>query len=177
MPSIFANSVSSQPRPTFLPGFSGVPRCRTRIDPPVTVSPPNALTPNRCAFESRPFLELPKPFLCAISHLRQNLVYRHACEVLPVSDRSFILLLPFELEDNYFVAAAVRLDRAFHLGAGQIRPRNQFVRIPEQRHNPAEFDLGTRIAFQRFHFNRVAGSNPVLLSTCLDYRVHGLGFP
>jgi hypothetical protein len=25
------------------------------------------LIPSRCAFESRPFLELPKPFLCAIS--------------------------------------------------------------------------------------------------------------
>jgi hypothetical protein len=24
------------------------------------------LTPSRCAFESRPFLEEPKPFLCAI---------------------------------------------------------------------------------------------------------------
>src|SRR6185437_5355548 len=66
MPSIFANSVSSLPRPTFLPGFSGVPRCRTRIDPPVTVSPPKRFTPSRCAFESRPFLLLPRPFLCAI---------------------------------------------------------------------------------------------------------------
>jgi hypothetical protein len=27
-----------------------------------------ALTPSRCAFESRPFLELPKPFLCAITN-------------------------------------------------------------------------------------------------------------
>jgi hypothetical protein len=26
------------------------------------------LTPSRCAFESRPFLEDPKPFLCAISY-------------------------------------------------------------------------------------------------------------
>jgi hypothetical protein len=24
------------------------------------------LTPSRCALESRPFLELPRPFLCAI---------------------------------------------------------------------------------------------------------------
>src|SRR5438128_772743 len=34
--------------------------------PPGTSCPPNAFTPSRCAFESRPFLELPKPFLCAI---------------------------------------------------------------------------------------------------------------
>src|SRR5262249_41030922 len=44
-----------------------VPRWRTIMVPPGTSCPPKALTPSRCAFESRPFLELPKPFLCAIS--------------------------------------------------------------------------------------------------------------
>jgi hypothetical protein len=34
--------------------------------PPVTNSPAKAFTPSRCAFESRPFVELPPPFLCAI---------------------------------------------------------------------------------------------------------------
>jgi hypothetical protein len=33
----------------------------------VTVWPPKRFTPSRCALESRPFLEEPKPFLCAIS--------------------------------------------------------------------------------------------------------------
>jgi hypothetical protein len=37
------------------------------IEPPVTSSPPNAFTPNLCALESRPFVELPPPFLCAIA--------------------------------------------------------------------------------------------------------------
>ena len=37
------------------------------IKPPETSSPANRLTPSRCALESRPFFELPKPFLCAIS--------------------------------------------------------------------------------------------------------------
>jgi hypothetical protein len=31
------------------------------------VWPPKTLTPSRWTFESRPFLEEPKPFLCAIS--------------------------------------------------------------------------------------------------------------
>src|ERR1700753_3170765 len=35
--------------------------------PPGTSCPPKAFTPSRCALESRPFLELPKPFLCAIT--------------------------------------------------------------------------------------------------------------
>src|ERR1039458_1218083 len=34
--------------------------------PPGTTAPPNALKPNRCAFESRPFREVPCPFLCAM---------------------------------------------------------------------------------------------------------------
>jgi hypothetical protein len=37
------------------------------IEPPVMSSPPKAFTPSRCALESRPFVELPPPFLCAIA--------------------------------------------------------------------------------------------------------------
>src|SRR5262249_7600015 len=36
MPATMAKSEWSLARPTFVPGFSGVPRCRTRIEPPVT---------------------------------------------------------------------------------------------------------------------------------------------
>src|SRR5260370_8140422 len=36
------------------------------IVPPGTSCPPKALNPSRCAFESRPFREVPCPFLCAI---------------------------------------------------------------------------------------------------------------
>src|ERR1700726_2787478 len=65
-PEILAKRVSSLPRPTLSPGFTRVPRCRTMMVPPGTICPPNALNPNRCAFESRPFREVPCPFLCAI---------------------------------------------------------------------------------------------------------------
>jgi hypothetical protein len=43
-----------------------VPRWRVMMVPPVTNSPAKDFTPSRCAFESRPFVELPPPFLCAI---------------------------------------------------------------------------------------------------------------
>src|SRR5215204_7221372 len=65
-PSMSANSVSSLPRPTFLPGFHFVPRCRARILPPRTASPPNFFRPSRCECESRPLRDEPTPFLCAI---------------------------------------------------------------------------------------------------------------
>src|SRR2546428_5176973 len=69
-PLTLAKRVSSLPRPTFSPGFTRVPRCRTMIVPPGTTCPPNALNPNRCELESRPFRELPNPFLCAINQLQ-----------------------------------------------------------------------------------------------------------
>src|SRR5579859_705913 len=56
--------------PTPSPGLKRVPRWRTMISPPVTRSPANTLTPRRLAFESRPFREDPRPFLCAILALR-----------------------------------------------------------------------------------------------------------
>src|SRR6185369_8111966 len=65
-PLILAKSVSSLPRPTYRPGLTRVPRWRTMMVPPGTTCPPKALKPNRCALESRPFRELPRPFLCAI---------------------------------------------------------------------------------------------------------------
>src|SRR5260221_14425069 len=55
------------------PDLKRVPRWRTMISPPVTVSPANTLTPRRFAFESRPLREEPRPFLCAIAVLRLGL--------------------------------------------------------------------------------------------------------
>jgi hypothetical protein len=66
-PVTLAKSVSSDPMPTFVPGLILVPRWRMMIDPPVMSCPAEAFTPSRCAFESRPFVELPPPFLCAIA--------------------------------------------------------------------------------------------------------------
>src|SRR6476646_135456 len=68
VPVTLAKSVSSLPRPTLAPGLMRVPRWRTMMVPPGTSWPPKAFTPRRCALESRPFLELPKPFLCAITN-------------------------------------------------------------------------------------------------------------
>src|SRR3990172_4268733 len=65
-PSILANRVSSEPSPTFGPGLKRVPRWRTRIEPPVTNCPAKRFTPSIWGLESRPFLELPTPFLCAM---------------------------------------------------------------------------------------------------------------
>src|ERR1700728_2075674 len=99
-PVILAKRVSSLPRPTFSPGFTRVPRCRTMMVPPGTTCPPNALNPSRCAFESRPFREVPCPFLCAIRN-PLNSKRRH-----PVGGCEGILpsLSYFFFEGDFFAA-------------------------------------------------------------------------
>src|SRR5215472_1582964 len=107
-PVTLAKSVSSLPRPTLRPGFTRVPRWRTMMVPPGTSCPPNALNPSRCEFESRPFRELPNPFLCAIRNQfsvvssqlisRRSLVFgrrQHllsTCSQLPLPERLLFLL-------------------------------------------------------------------------------------
>src|ERR1700686_277312 len=146
MPETLANSVSSLPRPTFSPGLNGVPRWRTRIEPPVTNSPPKALTPRRCALESRPFLELPRPFLCAISDLCQDLVPLHLRVILPVTDGSFVLLLALELEHQNLGAASMSGNGALHARLPQLGPGDNFVRVVHNREHATEFDLSADVA-------------------------------
>src|SRR5579871_2850700 len=172
MPCTFANRVSSLPRPTFSPALKREPRWRTRMEPPVTNSPPKAFTPRRCAFESRPFLELPKPFLCAISRLCQNLAHLHLRVVLPVSDGALVLLFALELEHHHFIAAAVTCDGALHFGVGERGAGDQLVRIVHHGQHAPEFHLGPHVAGNRFHFNHIARRDAVLFSTGFNHCVH-----
>src|SRR5579883_1675914 len=128
-PVTLANRVSSLPQPTLRPGLILVPRCRTMIEPPGTNCPPNTFTPSRCALESRPFLELPNPFLCAITHLHQNLADLHIREVLPVPLRPLVLLFALELEHQNLLAAAVADDGPLHFTCRGAR--QQFTTVLE----------------------------------------------
>src|SRR5580700_2362758 len=170
-PVTLAKSVSSLPQPTLSPGFRRVPRWRTMIEPPGTSCPPNTLTPSRCALESRPFLELPNPFLCAILHLNQNVAHLHFREVLAMPYRALILLLALELEDQHFLSPAVADDGAFHGSLAQIRAGEQtfFLEYGPQR----QIDFGADLAFQLLHADYVARGNPVLFSAGLNDCMHG----
>ncbi len=66
-PGILANRVSSPPLPTPSPGWTFVPRWRTRMEPAGTTCPAKLFTPSRLDLESRPFRDEPPPFLCAIA--------------------------------------------------------------------------------------------------------------
>src|SRR3954454_23912326 len=81
------------------------------MEPPVTTSPPKRFTPRRCALESRPFLELPKPFLCAIRKpLQRDVANGQLGVVLPVTDGPLVLLFALEFEDDQLVAATLASD-------------------------------------------------------------------
>src|SRR5579884_1907176 len=142
------------------------------MDPPLTSSPPNRFTPSRCAFESRPFLELPRPFLCAMNHLCQNLAHPHRRVVLAVADGALVLFLPLELEDEDLVAPAVLDDGALYLRRSEAVARNQLIRIANYGQHRAEFHLGADIAGQSVYPDHVARRDTKLLSTCFDYGVH-----
>src|SRR5204863_5494491 len=84
LPSTSANKVQSRPVPTFLPATNFVPRCRTRMLPAVTNSPPNRFTPSLLLTLSRPLRTLPPPFLCAINFLHE--FFLHEFHRLPRSN-------------------------------------------------------------------------------------------
>src|SRR5690242_16860627 len=112
------------------------------MEPPVTNSPPNTLTPSRWAFESRPFLELPRPFLCAINHLRENFADPHLGIVLPVADGALVLLFALEFEDDDFVAAAMAGDSALDFRLGERVSADHFAAVANHCQDAVEFHLG-----------------------------------
>src|SRR6266436_3448594 len=67
-PVTSAYSVSSLPCPTLTPAWCFVPRCRTKIVPAFTSCPPKRFTPSLWPCESRPLVDDPPPFLCAMTH-------------------------------------------------------------------------------------------------------------
>src|SRR6185436_6967642 len=66
LPSTRLKRVKSRPVPTLLFSTQRAPRWRTMMPPARTVWPSPSLMPRRLDLESRPFLDEPPPFLCAI---------------------------------------------------------------------------------------------------------------
>ena len=76
------------------------------MEPPGTMLPSNRLTPSRCELLSRPLLELPCPFLCAMTlHLASISLIRTRVSVRPVSLRPAEALAALLLEHPDFRAA------------------------------------------------------------------------
>src|SRR6478609_352692 len=134
--------------------------------PPGTSCPPKTFTPSRCALESRPFLELPKPFLCAIRYLDHHLANLDFCVGLTVPDGFLVLFLALELEDQDLGCPVGADDSPRDFTAG-----NQFAAFLERCLN-GKLYFGADVAGQFFDADHITGRYPILFSACLDNRVH-----
>src|SRR3954447_3567698 len=156
--------------PTPSPALKREPRWRTRISPPVTTWPAKIFTPRNWGFESRPFLEEPRPFLCAIWRLSlRDLGHPDARELLAVTGAATVAALRLELVDPELGAAQVLDDLGGHGGLAELVTEEGLV--PGQKQG-LEVELGAGIARQPLDEEGLALFDAVLLATGLDDRVH-----
>src|SRR5580692_9328767 len=84
-------------------------------------------------------------------------------EALAVALQLLVLLLPLEVEDQNLVAAPFGDHGAEHFGGLRLYERSG---IAGEGENVAKFNRAVLGRLDRFDLHDVAGSNPVLLSTC-----------
>src|SRR5688500_20146900 len=121
--------VKSVPSPTLRPGCHFVPHWRMMMLPATTFSPPNFFTPRYCGLLSRPVLDEPTPFLCAM---------RTPLSELDVADANFSEALPMPLllrvdisalclEHDYLLATTLLDDLVHDRGALEGRDTVDFL--------------------------------------------------
>src|SRR5882724_2079373 len=172
-PSDLANSVWSTPTPTLSPALKRVPRWRTRMLPAVTNWPPKRLTPSICGLESRPFLELPTPFLWAMS-LDLDLRDAHRRQGLPVPAVAPIVLPPLELDHDDFAALSLGEHLARHPGRRQRLGFNRHLAVLVDQQDLVELHRAALGFAEPLNLDHLSRSHPVLLATRRDHRFHVL---
>src|ERR1700712_1169038 len=151
------------PQPS--PGRKTVPRWRTMISPPVTVSPANIFTRSRWLWESRPFLDEPRPFLCATFDLPD----RDARQLLTVTRRALVAALGLELEDPDLRTTFVADDLGRNGGLLQrIRVECGRAGVDQQR---LELNCRASLFGKPLYEQLLAGLDAILLTAGFDDRV------
>src|SRR5262249_39684728 len=170
-PSLRAYRVGSAPSPTFSPGRKRVPRCRTRMLPAVTNWPPKRLTPSICGLESRPFRELPTPFLCAM-RLDLDLGNAYRAQDLTMPAVASIVLSPLELDDQDLGALLLGDDLARHASGGQRLGIDRDLAVLVHEEHPVELDRASLRLAETLHRDHLPRGHPVLLSARSDHCFH-----
>src|SRR3954447_20582786 len=173
LPPTSANSGSSPPRPTPVPGGKWAPRWRTMSSPALTSWPPNRLTPRRCAAESRPLRDDEAPFLCAMAQslLRLDAGDADLGQLAAVPDPLAIAGLVLVLEDVDLGALGRRDDLDGHAGLGQGgRVSRDRVAVDEEQHG--QLQRGAQVVGEPVHLDEVTDSHLLLAATSADDRVH-----
>src|SRR5213592_4073802 len=142
------------------------------MEPPVTNCPANSLTPSICGFESRPFLELPTPFLWAMRRSDLDLGDANRGRRLPVAAMAPVVLPAFEFHDPDLPAAPLGDDLAGDPGARErLRVRDDFPVARHEEHGP-ELDGRALVAGQLLDRDDLSRRHAVLLAAGGDNRFH-----
>src|SRR5215471_14857895 len=157
--------------PTLRPALKRVPRWRTRMLPAVTNCPPNRLTPSIWGLESRPFLELPTPFLWAMT-LHLDLRDPHRGHGLAVSAMASVVLAALELHHQHLVALALRHHLAGDARGGQGLRLDGHLPVVVDQQDLGELDRRSLVLAQPLDLDDLPRGDPVLLASCRDDRFH-----
>src|SRR5687767_10917230 len=162
--------VKSVPSPTLRPGCHFVPHWRTMMLPATTFSPPNFFTPRYCGLLSRPFLDEPTPFLCAMRTPLSELDVADAnfSEALPVSLLLGVVLPALHLEDDDFLVTTLPDDLALDGRSLERGDTDDGLVAVGAEDDVAERDLRPFVSGQAGDSNCLAGLGAVLLATCPD---------
>src|SRR5262245_20131385 len=137
--------------------------------PALTNWPPNRLTPSIWGLESRPFLELPTPFLCAMT-LYLDPGDPHRSHRLAVPAMPAVVLPTFELDDQDLGSLSLGHHLAGHPRGGQGLRLNRDVAVVVDEQHLVEFDRRPAFPVQALDLDHLAGGHAVLLPTRCDYR-------
>src|ERR1700723_3772035 len=142
--------------------------------PPVTSWPPNLLIPSRCPCESRPLVDDPPPFLCAMKFPLRNLDVAdlNGSVILPVPAQNIVLPARFILQRLQFRTAALFHNLADDLNFRDIFSRDKLLLVRVHRDHIFKRDLAAQFSFERFHAYRLARLHAVLLSPTANHGVH-----
>jgi hypothetical protein len=158
--------------------------------PALTVCPANLLTPSLWLWLSRPLRLWAAPFLCAICCLLfllaprflhrlyvlysrgEYLIDVQAGKKLAVAVLPAIAYLRFILENDYFLAFAVLLDRGHYSSPVDMRFTDRDIIAVGNKQHFVQFNGAALIRFQTVDFYRLAFGYFILFATCFNYRVN-----
>src|SRR5271156_1237030 len=163
--------------------------------PPVTACPPKRLRPSRWPCESRPFVDDPPPFLCAMRSskklarrgaryeicpgriaLRKLNVHFHGRQTLPVASLNLVLPARLVLERFELGAAQMLHDLAGHFGFRRGGAQNLFV-VGADGDDVVKRHLAADLALETLDLDRLARRDPILLSPRANNGVHAASQP
>ena len=97
-----------------------------------------------------------------------NLINADTCEVLPVSFGADVILSAFFLKDRDGPSAALVDNGAHHLHVGHERVSYNGTILFSIEQDIGPFDGRTLFSIESVDIEKIAGSNPILFSTCLN---------